>query len=66
MKIICTDNFNQETIADRLVAKDIINESEADTMCQALNDKYSGEMAHDWFRVVPDDYRLSLGMEDLV
>ena len=66
MKIIATDNFNREEIADKLVAEGIVFKDYAKVMCKALNAHFGGEQANDCFKVVEDDYRLSRGMQDLV
>jgi len=67
MKIVGMDNFARESVADLLVAENISNQSYADVMCKALNDKYCiGENSARYYQIMPDDYILSRGMEDLV
>jgi len=65
MKVIGVDNFGRETVADHLVAEGLSDE-EAKRMCDELNTKHGGEGAFIWYRVMPDDYRLWRGMEDLI
>lgn len=70
MKIIGSDNFARETVADSLLLHHFPNTEEhkkkAEEFCEWLNsfscDSYGGV----FYRVVDDDYRLSRGMEDLV
>ena len=64
-KIIATDNFDRETIADRLICDNISSEDLGSLMVDALNGM--GDDTDLWFyKLVPHDYRLSRGMEDLV
>lgn len=65
MKIIKTDNYARETIADFLIADNITNKEYAEMMCNALCE-HPKKRDDDWFKVVQDDYNLSRGMEDLV
>lgn len=65
MKIIAVDNFNRETIADRLVCSDIKYEPEGKMMLEALQASCTSAGAT-WYRLVEDDYRLSRGMADIV
>lgn len=64
MKIICTDNYGRESVAERLVAENIKNSDEASSMCAALNKIEGGSSDH--YLVKEDDYRLWRGMEELV
>lgn len=67
MKIVGVDNHAQESVADLLVAENITNQSYAEVMCAALNAKYCiSDRSPRFYQVMPDDYRLSRGMEDLV
>lgn len=67
MKIIGTDNFNREDVADSLIAENIPNSELASVMCKALNDKYcKKDYAPRHYVVKEDSYRLSRGIEDLV
>jgi hypothetical protein len=62
-KIIMTDNYARETVADVLV-------------CENVNERYSGKIVEcmnenrktddEFFQLVEDDYRLSKGWEDLI
>lgn len=65
MKIIWTDGFNRESVADKLVAENV-REHEGKIMIKALESACKGGDESDWYMLVPDDYRLSRGMEDLV
>ncbi len=65
MKIVWTDNFNRDTIADRLVAEGITNDSEAEIMLTALRTKCTAT-GPDWYKLMHDDDTLNHGMEDLV
>jgi len=62
MKVIGTDNYARDHIADVLVQDDLSDE-EARRLAESLNDTRD---LSTWYLVVPDDYRLSRGMEDLV
>lgn len=66
MKIICTDNFARESIADRLVVEGIEHEGEAIAMSNGLNQAFGGENSPNYYTAVPDNYRLWRGMEELV
>lgn len=66
MKIIESDNFGRESVADFVVAEGIKSEAYAKVMCEALQAKYGGEHSQSFFQVQPDDYRLWRGMEELV
>lgn len=63
MKIIMIDNFGrggeQPGRDDVLVASDITDRRFADAMCAALVERFSGERAPVYFRVVEDDHRLA-------
>jgi hypothetical protein len=64
MKIIAVDNFARESVADILIAENV-NEYMGKRIVDALNDKQH-ENSQEWFRLVPDDYVLWRGMEELV
>lgn len=67
MKIVAVDNFAREAVADLLIAENITNQSYAEVMVKALNDKYcNNDRAPRHYQVWPDDKQLSRGMEDLV
>lgn len=64
-KLILVDNFNREHIADVLV-EDNLDEEEANVKANKYNDEHSN-MNWDWFaKAVSDDYKLWLGMMELV
>jgi len=63
-KIVRTDNFNREHVPDRLVADGITSESEGRTMVKALQATCT-EYDQDWYVLVPEDYVLKRGMEDM-
>lgn len=63
MKIICVDNYDRESVADRLVAENVKSLDEARIIVQALNAKRSH---NDWYALRADDYKLWRGMEELV
>lgn len=67
MKIVGVDNHAQESVADLLVAENITNKSYAEVMVAALNAKYcTDDHAPRFYQIMPDEYVLSRGMEDLV
>lgn len=64
-KLILVDNFNREHIADVLV-EDNLDEKEANEKANKYNDEHRN-MNWDWFdKVVPYDYKLWRGMEELI
>lgn len=63
MKIIVTDNFNRDYQPESLVADNIKNEDYAKTMCNALNEKFSGTHSPNFYKIVDDDYELCKGFE---
>lgn len=63
MKIVCTDNYARETVADRLIADNIKSEPEAKTMVDALN---AARYDSDWYVIKADADPLWRGMEELV
>lgn len=65
MKIIRVDNFDRETVADRLVAEKV-GEVEGKVMRDALQAKFGGEDSSYYYKLVPDDHKLWRGMEELV
>jgi len=66
MKIIATDNFHRDSVADWLVAENIKDEAYARTIADALNTHHSGPDASWYFVAVPDDRVLSKGLEDMI
>jgi len=57
MKIIRTDNFNREKRSDLLIAENV-HKYFGEFLTKELNNRYSGETSPDYFRLVPDDYKL--------
>ncbi len=66
MKIIAVDNFARETEADILVATGIVSEDYGQVMRDALQDKYGGNDAPQYYRLVEDAYVLSRGLADMI
>lgn len=66
MKIIGVDNHARESVADILIAENIQNEAYAETMLEALREKYGCDGPGTWFIIRPDDYKLWGGMAELV
>lgn len=68
MKIIGVDNLNRDHIADRLWQDGFPDSGEIKLVlahvCARLN-RDLGDGSGTFYKVVPDDYRLSRGMEDL-
>lgn len=65
MKIIQCDNFAREDQPEHLVADNITSESLGKIMLEALQATCHAEGSV-WYKMVPNDYRLSRGMADLV
>lgn len=63
-KIAWVDGLNRETIADRLIVENIKNKDEALAMLRGLQEDFGSDF--DWYQVISQETRLSLGMEDLV
>lgn len=57
MKIIWCDNFDRETVSERLVADNIQSLREGELMLEALT-KTCTETGSNWYRLEPDDYVL--------
>ena len=57
MKIICQDNFDRDSISDTLVCENV-NEFYANFIRDCLNQKFGGEHAPSFFKVVEDDHKL--------
>lgn len=68
IKIIGTDNFNRESVADVLLMDHIPTHHRADAemACTFLNKFTCDDSGGTHYVVVPGDYRLSRGMADLV
>lgn len=59
MKIIQTDNFDRDYISDRLIAENV-NEHFGKFLTKALNEKYGGSDSPEYYKLVPDDYKLHI------
>ena len=57
MKIIEVDNFNRESISDKLIASNLTKE-ESERYVTELNYRYSGESAWYFYKSVSEDYKL--------
>lgn len=57
MKIILIDNFNRESISDKLIAENI-DRIWANRIVDLLKEKYSGVGCCYFFRAVEDSYKL--------
>lgn len=57
MKIICVDNFGKETVSDTLIAENV-NKHYAVFIVNKLNEKFSGNYAQSYYRLVRDDHKL--------
>jgi len=61
-KLIATDTYNRESVADNLIAENL-DPQLAEKLASAMNDRDPGDR---FYKAVPCNYRLSRGMEDLV
>lgn len=57
MKIINVDNFDRESVDDKLVCENI-NEYYGEYIVDWLNEKFSGNHSSDFYRLVEDDHKL--------
>ena len=57
MKIVNCDNFDRDYHPDKLVCENV-PEYYAQTIADALNEKFGGEESSNYFKVVADDYVL--------
>lgn len=64
-KIIAKDNWDRETIADRLVADNIKYEEDGRKMVAALNDGANDHTPR-WHVLVPAEHKLWRGMEEFI
>lgn len=53
MQIFWTDNFNRETVSERVVASNISDRGEADIMLRALQNKCNSNGGN-WYRLAED------------
>ncbi len=65
MKIIMTDNFDRDSVPDKLIAENVAKGYVLDIV-DCLNGLHSGKSAQVFFVAVKDDHRLKRGMHDLV
>ncbi len=65
MKVVMTDSFNRDYVADFLVAENVNNRFLKEIV-DHLNNLHGGKNSQNFFIAVEDDYRLSRGMYDLV
>jgi hypothetical protein len=65
MKIIGHSNFDNEAVADVLVAENV-HPSYVEFIVQSLLKSFGGDYATYYFSVVDDDYKLWRGMEEFV
>lgn len=64
MKIIGIDNFGRESVADWLIAENVV-ETFAEAIADFLNKDASNSSTY-WYKAVDDDHKLWRGMEELV
>ena len=57
MKIICIDNFDNEAVSDGLIATGL-DQYMGKQIVVFLNEKFSGDYAPNYFKLVDDDYEL--------
>lgn len=63
MIIVMTDNYNRDCVADCLIATAVYPKEFGELLVKLLNSRASNEQ---YFKLLPDTYKLSRGMEDLV
>lgn len=69
MKIVGVDNHANETVADHLLLDGITETEENKKRAQAICDHYNRNLGDGpglHYKLLPDDYRLSRGMADIV
>lgn len=59
VKIICTDNYDRDHIADTLICSNV-KPHYAMTIVEALNTKFGGEHSSDYFKHIPVDQKLKI------
>lgn len=57
MKIVCSSNFDLESVSDRLIAENVL-EYYGKFLVEQLNAKYSGNESPNYYKLVEDDYVL--------
>jgi hypothetical protein len=60
MKIVWTDNFDRETVSERVVAEGIRSRREGEVMLDALRATNRDPGDPNWYKLVEDDYVLRL------
>lgn len=63
MRIVETDNFGGDYPNEEFIAINIPTIEMANVMAAALNTKYSGDDAREYYKVVEADYELQPGFE---
>jgi hypothetical protein len=63
LRIVSTDNFGGDYPNEYFVAEGIPSQNMAECMCEAINEKFSGDGAPRWHKVVDAAYRLAPGFE---
>lgn len=64
MKIICVDNFNRESVAEKLIAENV-KESWGRHIVKLLNDEEHDDSPN-FFMLVEDDHKLWGGMKEFI
>lgn len=65
-KVITTDNFARETVADRLIIQNVHSEEFAKFIAEQYQAKFGGEQAWDFYTQRPMSARLWRGMEEFI
>jgi hypothetical protein len=58
MKIVLCSNFDDPTLDEELVCGDLNDEVYAHTILDCLIERYSGDSAYYYFKLVSDEYEL--------
>ena len=57
MKVIKIDNFNRDNVSDVLICENV-KKYIGEFFVKSLNEAFSSGNSPDFFRLVPDDYKL--------
>ncbi|MBE7896150.1 hypothetical protein G7L40_20395 [Paenibacillus polymyxa] len=57
MKIVCIDNFDRESVSDKLVCENV-SEHYGNAIVDFLNEKFSGDYSSDFYKLTDDKYEL--------
>ncbi len=57
MKIICKDNYDRESVDDKLVCSNV-SEYYGKIIVESLNNKLSGDRSSDFYKLVDNEYEL--------